>query len=517
MPSLYHSPASLLYRLLLLFLLCSSAAEAANLLANPQLLPATGNSPAPEGWYPPPAADLQDSSVNYGLRQERLALGLTAGYDRQAVWRTALPDCPAGATYLFTGEFWRDDREDPHAYPEIVLWGRKYLLNTHRMTGTFQQLKGVITCPAEYRAEERFFEFRNGSPGNSLWMRAPQLQAWTPPPPQLEVAPDTTFFPLGVYGASAENLAEIGELGLNTAVVALTEANLRACLTEKMRCTLAVPRDPERLAQSLTALQPLLEQGRFSFYVNDEPEIHAFPEADAAEIHSIVKHRFPDAATGMAIVRPQAIPFYEQGADYFMLDQYPVPHMPMTWLAESMSEAASHVGRHRLQAVIQAFGGGKYADFGWPRLPTFAEMNCLAFLSVIHGSRGIYFYTWPSITATAQGREDLARLVSRLNSLSSWLRVVNHPEPVVVQMTSANRFDPRGNPAVQCAAKEQYATRMLICVNTIATFTEATIDIPVDRSSVWREYFLAEPYPVFGGTILTRFSPYEVKVLLETK
>ena len=136
---------------------------------------------------------------------------------------------------------------------------------------------------------------------------------------------------------------------------------------------------------------------------------------------------------------------------------------------------------------------------------------------MIQGSRGIYFYTWPSITATVQGREDLARLVSRLNSLSSWLRVVNHPEPVTVQMTSANRFDPRGNPAVQCAAKEQYTTRMLLCVNTIATFTEATIEIPAGRQSLWREYYTAEPYPVVGGSIFGRFSPYEVKVLLETK
>jgi hypothetical protein len=47
-----------------------------------------------------------------------------------------------------------------------------------------------------------------------------------------------------------------------------------------------------------------------------------------------------------------------------MLDQYPVPNMPMSWLSDSMDEAALHVGRAWLQSVIQAFDGDMRVRFG---------------------------------------------------------------------------------------------------------------------------------------------------------
>lgn len=495
--------------------------EPPNLLPNPRLERAADPTAAsranlPHQWYSAPLENVRDSKFHYDVREEGNVIGLTDGYDRQAVWSTSLPDCKPGASYLFSGEFLRQDRLDGLAYPEITLWGRDYRLNTHRMTKKFQKLQAVVTCPAEYDADERRFQFRNSSPGNTFWMRLPKLTAMEQGEP-LPTSPNSDFFAIGTYGASAENLAEIRELGLNTAVIGMTEENIESCLSLSMRCTLAVPHDPEKLIHALDRLKPMLEKGRFSFYVNDEPEIHSFPEGEAEDIQRIIKERFPQAATNMAIVRPQAIPFYERGADFFMLDQYPVPNMPMTWLSESMDEAALHVGRARLQSVIQAFGDDKHAVGGWPRLPTYEEMRCLTFLSIVHGSRGIYFFTFPSITSTQQGKEDLSRLVKQLNSIKSWLQVHNDQEPVVMRMTSSNRFDPRGNPAVHCVRKEQQNTRMLICVNTIATLTEAEIDIPAERQTRWADYYDAQPYLVVDGNILVRFEPYEVKVLLEDR
>ena len=200
-----------------------------------------------------------------------------------------------------------------------------------------------------------------------------------------------------------------------------------------------------------------------------------------------------------------------------MLDQYPIPNMPISWQAESMDQAASYVGRGRLQSVIQAFGNEKYAADGWPRLPTFDEMNCLAFLSVIHGSRGIYFYTFPSITSTKQGKEDFTRLIRRLNSLRSWLQVQNDEKKVDVQMSSRYRFDPKGNPAVHCVRKEQYKTQMLICANTLATYTEAEIGVDPGQQLNWQDYYKGSPYMVAGSSLLIRFKPLEVKVLIESK
>lgn len=498
----------------------------ANLLPNPQLqrsaagagkTAAESKAGLPDGWFSAPLKRVQDSTFRYESAEGGNVIGLTAGHDRQAVWNTALPDCQPGATYLFSGDFLRDDRLDSLAYPEISLWGRPYRLNTHRLTGKFQRLKAVVTCPEKYGADQRSFQFRNGYPGNTFRMRLPELKALRPGEPLPETPPHSDFFPIGAYGANAGNLAEMRALGMNTAVIDMTKENIEACLLLNMRCTFAVPRDPEKLLQAFQSLQPLLAQGPLSFYVNDEPEIHSFPEGEAEDIQRIIKQHSPRAATNMAIVRPQAIPFYKQAADYFMLDQYPVPHMPMTWLAESMDEAARHVGRGRLQSVIQAFGDARHAAGGWPRLPTYEEMNCLALLSVVHGSRGIYFFAYPHVTASSRGKEDFALLVKRLSSMKSWLQVENDQKPVALRMTSAYRLDPQGNPAVHCTRKEQHHTQMLICVNTLGTFTEAEIDIPAGRHSRWRDYYSEQPYPVVDGNILARFTPYEAKVLLELK
>lgn len=501
--------------------------EPPNLLPNPHLqqgaMAGTGGSIAqgeanlPDGWFSAPAGSAQDSQFWYTVQEEGNVIGLTAGYDRQAAWSTTLPECRPGNSYLFSADFFREDRLDSLAYPEISLWGRTYRLNTHRMTEQFQQLKAVIDCPAELGAAARRFEFRNSYFGNTFWMRSPKLTAMASKEALAAITADAAFFPIGIYGASAENLLEIRNLGMNTAVIGMTEANIASCLSLNMRCTLAVPHDPEKLIDVLDRLKPMLQKGQFSFYVNDEPEIHSFPEGQAEDIRRIIKQHFPDAVTNMAIVRPQAISFYEKGADYFMLDQYPVPHMPMAWLADSMDEAAGHVGRDRLQSVIQAFGDDKHAAGGWPRLPTYEEMSCLAFLSVVHGSRGIYFFTYPSITESEQGRENLSRLVRQLNSLKSWLQVHNEQEPVPLRMTSPYRFDPQGKPAVHCTRKVQHNTQMLICVNTLATYTEAEIDILAGRQTHWRDYYSDKQYMVVDGNILARFAPYEVQVLLETK
>lgn len=446
------------------------------------------------------------------------ALGIEAGYDRQGMWRTKIPRCEPGARYRFEGEFYRYDRSDATSYPEVRIWGNRFRLNTHRMVGRFQRLYVEMDCPVGVTEKQREFVFQNSHPGTSFWMRKPVLfQLSETGKRSYATIPEERFYPIGVFGATADTLEEVQRSGVNSVIIALDKKNVQACLEANIHCNLAVVRAADQLQEKLEELAPLLRQGDFSFYVNDEPGIHSFPVAKAKEIQKILKRKFPDIPTSMAIVRPHVIPDYWESADYFMLDQYPVPNMPMTWLSDSMDVAAGYVGRGRLQAVIQAFGGEKYQASGWPRLPSFSEMNCLAYLSVVHGSRGIYFYSYRDISSSEEGKADLVHLVRRLNSLKSWLLIPNRENQTPVNMVSDYKYDPRGLPAVHCAEKEQYNTRMLICVNTIRTYTEAEVDVAASHSRLWRDYYSTDSSYLVNGNLFIRFDPLEVKVLLEVK
>jgi hypothetical protein len=448
---------------------------------------------------------------------ESVALGLAGGRDRQGIWRTDISGCEEGAWYRFEADFYRDNRADAKAYPEVRIWGERFRLDTHRMYGRYQRLFVEMGCPAGAGDGTGEFVFSAMHPGTRFLMRNPTLSKIESPDQKTHQIPESQFFPIGVYGASAGTLGLIQEMELNTAVLSMTRENLHACLALDMHCTLAVPREPGELAVVLDDMAPLLRRGRFAFYVNDEPGIHSFPRDKAEDIQQVIKQRFSNSFTNMAIVRPQVVSEYTQAADYFMLDQYPVPHMPMVWLSESMDEAAAVVGRGRLQSVIQAFGGENYAAGGWHQFPTFAEMNCLAFLSVVHGSRGIYFYTFKQIQENEKRLEEFSRVVNRLNSLRTWLLVENSNDQPALRVTSRYKVDPSGNPAVHCAMKEQHGTQMLMCVNTLRTYVDSEVSIAGERSRKWQDYFTGEPYYVVDENVLLRFEPLGVKVLLEDR
>ncbi len=497
----------------------------ANLIPNPHFAPGPPASASaetaqlPSGWSIGAGGRLRDSRFWLPARKDPAdnAIGITGGQDRQGRWNVVLPRCKPGARYRFEADFYRPGPSDPDVYPEVSIWGRTFRLDTLRMVGRFQRLHAEMTCPASGSPRDRFFSFIDRHPGVSFWMRNPSLVRQKNRHFVPQVPAKIDYYPIGAYGADAENLRLIKEIGMNSAVIGLSERNVSACLEYALHCSFAVPRDPKQLTAALDRLGLLLHKGAFSFYVNDEPGIHSFPAGAAATIQHILKRRFPKSFTAMAIVRPQVIPDYQDGADYFMLDQYPIPHVPMIWLSESMDAAAGFVGRRRLQSVIQAFGGPRYAKDGWPRLPTFAEMNCLVFLSIIHGSRGVYFFSWPEITSTPEGKKDLGRVVHRLNSLQSWLARYNDRGRLGLKMISRYGYDPSGHPAVQCASKRQQGTRLLLCVNTIRTPVEAAVDIPWKHDDTWRDFYSGERYYTVRRTVILRFAPLEAKVLLETR
>ena len=56
---------------------------------------------------------------------------------------------------------------------------------------------------------------------------------------------------------------------------------------------------------------------------------------------------------------------------------------------------------------------------------------------------------------------------------------------------------------------------MLMCSNSIRTYTGAEIAVPADGPDEWQEYYTGEQFYTVDETIRLKFEPLEVKVLME--
>jgi hypothetical protein len=521
-----------------------------NFISNPEFK-SSSNHAYPDSWTPergvPIEAKGEDplssqffvtSATNLETKEKLLkesgnfnCLGIKAGANRQDQWVCQLPPCVPGQDYSFTAQFYRDHWA-PDVYPSVGIWGQEFNLNTHHMIyKDFQTIRAHVRCPEQRK--DNTFRFKNNHPGMTFWMGRPLLikedrPLSIPEIPALEFY-SGRFFPIGIYGGKADQLETIKSIGINTVFIGSDQGKLKTtiekCRQLGLKYVLSVPRNPERLKIYLDSLSAIegISAKESAFYVNDEPEIRSFPINQARDIQAMIKGRFPDVSTCMAVVRPQGCRDYLEAADFFMMDQYPVPDMPMSWLSDSMDRAAQDVGRGRLLSVIQAFGGGKHAAYRWKRPPTCQEMDCLAFLSIIHGSQGVFFYTYSEMGQTAEGREALGKVINHLHQIYPWLLGKNLNLDLTIEMVSAYGMDQKGRPAVQACLKKKDHEFLLVAVNTIGTEVEAKYSGRISAVDIFprgqndrlpahvTEVFSEELYPVMDGAVQFKLEPYQTK------
>jgi hypothetical protein len=519
-----------------------------NLLINPDFDKPEGGI-MPYGWRTGETAPdsvsksrfIVKKSEDIDVKERRRnfsSIGITSGYGPDVAWRGSIKTdkCEDGGEYEFSGLFYRDNWKNG-VYPSVTFFGKRHYLDNHWKTKSFQPIRVF----GKYEKMKGFDSilFENDNSGETFFLGAPKLTKRHDFPIKSNKQNQfyQNFFPIGVYGADADNLSEIKKLALNTVIIGGEGEHLKKtvekCHETGLRYVISVPRDPDRLKAYLDYLiqeregtdgfgdkyySNILRLYDTAFYVNDEPELTSFPRNTASDIYELIKNRTPDAPVCMAMIRPRNCFDYIDASDFFMMDQYPVPNMPVTWLSDSIDIAASITGKERIVSVIQAFGGGEFENSGWQRMPTWREMDCLSFLSVVHGSRGIFFYAFSEIGKTEKGKEDLGRVVGRLNRVYPWLLEKNADVEVPVEMTSINRLDPSGRPAVHSCVKTKDGELMIMAVNSIGTHVEAKIGITGScgdgKNSFFTEIFSGIQYPVTDGRISVKFGPYETKIFV---
>jgi len=321
------------------------------------------------------------------------------------------------------------------------------------------------------------------------------------------------FFPVGIFAAKPEDLPDIRAAGFN----AVQSYDFHPDVIKTM--AVLAKKFGLKFLPNFCSYQPRISQelgGRpelLGFYIEDEPEGRSVPPEKIQALKESLKQDHPGVLTAVAMLRPQMVAEYKDAADIFMLDPYPVPHMPMTWLSDYLEEAARFVPKERLWAVIQAFGGGKHTKDGWPRRPQKLEMRCLTYLAVVHGAHGLFYFSYPEVSSDPASWEGLQRIVRELQDLQPWLMLPNlTTSGLLLEMTSPFKVDASGRPAVHFCEKLRGREHLLILVNVIDHPVSFSMHGFSDQINWVEEKFGNHKSVIQDGNIREELGPYEVRI-----
>ena len=333
-------------------------------------------------------------------------------------------------------------------------------------------------------------------------------------PKTCDLKPSSPSFPLGLYGTSPADFTTIANSPFNLVRVGAKADVVQQAHGLGLDCFVRMPLDSD-------ALQGVADTFRESgvgfgsndyFYIDDEPELRSVDPEKLRSHKDLLRDLWPHTQGIMANVRPQCVTDYRECADVFMMDQYPIPTMPMTWLADSMDDALKRAGADKkIWAIVQAFGGAAMAKHGWPVFPSYEQIRCLTYLSLLHGARGILYYTYSQIKQKPTQWQDVQDIAWQIRSIESWLTKAKiHRLPVT--MTSAFRSDALGRPAVQAGLIQEGDRTLLIAVNvTDRPVTGILRGVPSGLNAV-QAPFDGSLTVVVDGTIKAVFEPWQVRV-----
>jgi hypothetical protein len=480
----------------------------ANLIPNPEFAGPPNDVGLPKGWQrPSPGPDAFLTKV---ANHPGKFLALMGGRGRGGrVWCELAGIRPQTDYYL---EFDALRAQFVNGvYLEIEVFGQRLLVDQHGDTGKVQHLFLTINS-GKTRGNARLVVsnphidlFAFGFPSLRILEASTSKKGGEP----AVSLPD--FFPVGIFNAGPDDLPDIRAAGFNAVQSYATRPEIVRRLAE------AASRLGLKYLPDFRRYQPELSRylgGRreiLGFYIEDEPELRSVSPESLAVLKASLKRDHPGVLTAVAMLRARMVKEYREAADVFMLDPYPVPNMPLTWLADTLDHAARYVPRERLWAVIQAFGEEKLRQQGWSRRPTPQEMRCLTYLAVVHGAHGIFYFSYPDVRSDAAW-EGLKAIVGELKQLQPWLMAPRDPAALRVEMISPFKTDAAGRPAVHWAVKRRGREGLLILVNVIERPVKFYLHGFSPQVTWLTEIFQQQKSVVLDGNIREELSPHEVRL-----
>ncbi|MCK4278644.1 MAG: DUF4962 domain-containing protein [Desulfurellaceae bacterium] len=335
------------------------------------------------------------------------------------------------------------------------------------------------------------------------------------------------FFPIGIFGTQIEAFPELKEVGFNSVhsyVKDLDSIEMFITNAKKynLKALVCIPKEAWEEDVSSFFKENSSSDSILAWYLEDEPEGRAIPPSYIWKLRNYVLKMDPNHSTALVLVRSKKAWDYGPAVDILMIDTYPIPMMPLTWLSESIDEARDAVfDKKPVWAVVQAFDWSKSVREGdlylQGRNPSYSEEKCLTYLSIVHGAKGVFYYTFKSpnyyIKNYPKHWMNIKRIVKELNQIYPLLLISNASN---ITISSTNK-------SIHCAVKfvdEKNLSKFkgtviekgyyLIAVNVSPAAVTAKFNIPSFLEG--RVLFEDRKISIERGNLVDQFNPYEVHI-----
>ena len=172
---------------------------------------------------------------------------------------------------------------------------------------------------------------------------------------------------------------------------------------------------------------------------------------------------------------------------------------------------------HAVWPIIQHFKG-----WGWKRFPTADQLNAMSFAAIIHGGKGITWYTYGGycnettkefnfgVTSSAEVWGAITNVSRRISAVASVLVEKPCEQPPVPQVINGPKEDAFGQPSVTWLSRLHDGALWLFAVN--ATDKEVEVSLTPGVSGRCEVAWESRSFEVPGGNFIDTFKPYGVHV-----
>ncbi|MCZ7585048.1 MAG: hypothetical protein M5R36_17920 [Deltaproteobacteria bacterium] len=253
----------------------------------------------------------------------------------------------------------------------------------------------------------------------------------------------------------------------------------------------------------------------FGWYTFDEPGLRDVDKALTGRMHEVLTTYDPTHLDGLVDAPLTDFSRYVDDCSFFMVDPYPSPWMPMSYVKATMLEALeATAGEKPIMAVPQAFSWAHlHGQTDEEYRPNAAEMRNMTWQFIIHGAKGLMYWNYDASYTIHHQPEIWASFLADVAEINELMRAIladDVTEDIQVDAARGDSFDYR--------ATRVGETIYLFTVSTLEHSNDVTLDMsPFGNIACVVDYTTGETFRyLYPPYIRIPYGPLQVRVLQVT-